>query len=199
MPTLYLMRHGQTEYNLQKLVQGQCDSPLTELGRAQARQAAQWYIDHDVHIGYACSSPLGRAHSTLEIVLAEVPTFAEVPHADEPGIIERSYGIYEAGPVSNMPITPWNTHDMLADCGGDRELEARARIVEALTRTMDEHPGEDILAVAHGAIITQLKLAWEDHARCPQDVYLDNCSILIFDYDPATQTFSNREIVNPCA
>ena len=37
MPRLYLMRHGQTEFNVQQLVQGRCDSPLTDLGIAQAR------------------------------------------------------------------------------------------------------------------------------------------------------------------
>ncbi|HSC81369.1 MAG TPA: histidine phosphatase family protein, partial [Chitinolyticbacter sp.] len=35
--TLYLLRHGQTEYNRDRRLQGQCDSPLTELGIAQAR------------------------------------------------------------------------------------------------------------------------------------------------------------------
>ena len=40
--TLYLMRHGQTEFNVAKRVQGRCDSPLTELGRDQARAAGRW-------------------------------------------------------------------------------------------------------------------------------------------------------------
>ena len=40
MKTLYLMRHGQTEFNVQKIVQGQCDSPLTTAGKDQAREAA---------------------------------------------------------------------------------------------------------------------------------------------------------------
>ena len=38
MPTLYVLRHGQTEYNLQKRVQGRCDSPLTALGIEQAEK-----------------------------------------------------------------------------------------------------------------------------------------------------------------
>ena len=39
MKDLYLMRHGQTFFNQEGLVQGACDSPLTELGQEQARQA----------------------------------------------------------------------------------------------------------------------------------------------------------------
>ena len=40
MKKLYLLRHGQTEFNVKKLVQGRCDSPLTDLGRQQAGMAA---------------------------------------------------------------------------------------------------------------------------------------------------------------
>ena len=39
MPMLYVLRHGQTEFNLQHRVQGRCDSPLTPLGVEQARAA----------------------------------------------------------------------------------------------------------------------------------------------------------------
>ena len=42
MPRLYILRHGQTEFNLQHRVQGHCDSPLTELGVAQAHAAGAW-------------------------------------------------------------------------------------------------------------------------------------------------------------
>ena len=42
MKRLYLLRHGQTEFNVKKLVQGRCDSPLTDLGRKQAGMAAAW-------------------------------------------------------------------------------------------------------------------------------------------------------------
>lgn len=197
MPRLYLMRHGQTEFNVLKLVQGHCDSPLTKAGRDQAVAAARWYSEHEVEVGYLCSSPLGRAHDTLDIVIGHNPRYSGVPRADEPGLIERCYGIYEAGPQDAMPITPWNPHDELVEVGGDYELEARSRIVETLTRAMDAHPGDNVLAVSHGAIITQFKLAWESRATCPQDVFLGNCCILVFDYDPATKAFSNTQIVNP--
>ena len=59
MATLYLMRHGQTEFNLKKLVQGHCDAPLTPLGIEQARRAAAWYREHDVQPARLASSPLG--------------------------------------------------------------------------------------------------------------------------------------------
>ena len=53
MKRLYLLRHGQTEFNVKKLVQGRCDSPLTDLGRHQAQTAAAWLKAHGVvHVSY---------------------------------------------------------------------------------------------------------------------------------------------------
>ena len=46
--TLYLMRHGQTLFNLQHKIQGWCDSPLTELGIKQAKVVGKWFKDHDI-------------------------------------------------------------------------------------------------------------------------------------------------------
>jgi len=60
MKKLYLLRHGQTEFNVKKLVQGRCDSPLTDLGRQQAGVAAAWLKAHDVVPDKVVSSPLGR-------------------------------------------------------------------------------------------------------------------------------------------
>lgn len=72
MKKLYLLRHGQTEFNVKKLVQGRCDSPLTDLGRKQAGMAAAWLKGHDVVPDKVVSSPLGRAMDTAQLIATEL-------------------------------------------------------------------------------------------------------------------------------
>mgnify|MGYP003227825057 CR=1 FL=1 len=92
MKKLYLLRHGQTEFNVKKLVQGRCDSPLTDLGRKQAGMAAAWLKGHDVVPDKVVSSPLGRAMDTAQLVATELlgPDAAVEPCE---GIIEPTSGI----------------------------------------------------------------------------------------------------------
>lgn len=101
MKKLYLLRHGQTEFNVKKLVQGRCDSPLTNLGRQQAQTAAAWLKVHGVVPDKVVSSPLGRAMDTASLVACELlgPDAAVEPCE---GIIERCYGTFEEGPIRHL-------------------------------------------------------------------------------------------------
>ena len=65
---LYLMRHGQTLFNLQNKIQGWCDSPLTELGQYQAKVAGQYFKDHQITFDHAYCSTSERCSDTLELV-----------------------------------------------------------------------------------------------------------------------------------
>lgn len=71
LPELYLLRHGQTEWNLQGRLQGRSDSPLTALGRAQAARQAELVADLPDMARF--SSPAGRAVDTARIVFAGKP------------------------------------------------------------------------------------------------------------------------------
>ena len=68
MKDLYLMRHGQTFFNQEGLVQGACDSPLTELGQEQARQAGAYLQERGIRFGQLYSSTQERASDTLELI-----------------------------------------------------------------------------------------------------------------------------------
>lgn len=88
---LFLARHGQTEWNLERRLQGQLDSPLTEEGRAQARRMAEQLAAFDIRT--ICSSPLGRAMQTALIIadrlgaeVVEVPELAELDHGELAGL-----------------------------------------------------------------------------------------------------------------
>jgi len=66
---LYLVRHGQTEFNAAGRWQGQCDSPLTDIGRVQASQVAGILSSQGVSkSAKIVSSPLGRATQTAAII-----------------------------------------------------------------------------------------------------------------------------------
>ena len=68
MKTIYLMRHGETLFNVMDVNQGQCDSPLTAAGIAQAKQAGEWFRAHHVLFDAVYSSTAERACDTAELV-----------------------------------------------------------------------------------------------------------------------------------
>ena len=63
---LYLMRHGQTLFNVRRKVQGWCDSPLTELGIRQAITAGEYFKKNNISLDHTYSSTSERACGTLE-------------------------------------------------------------------------------------------------------------------------------------
>ena len=90
MPLYYLVRHGQTEFNLAGKMQGRCDSPLTALGREQVQKSADEL--KNVSFTHCYHSPLGRTCETAEILLQHHPKLKMQP--DE-RFIEIGFGQWE--------------------------------------------------------------------------------------------------------
>ena len=97
-PDLYLMRHGQTVWNAQERMQGRQDSPLTELGRTQARRQAALVRDIVAKTGeiprYASS--LGRAQQTAQIV------FEGVPFRSDERLVEIDVGAFTGARMRDL-------------------------------------------------------------------------------------------------
>lgn len=183
MKRLYLLRHGQTEFNVKKLVQGRCDSPLTDLGRQQARAAAAWLKAHGVVPDKVVSSPLGRAMDTASLVATELLGRDAAVEPCE-GVIERSYGSFEEGPHDALPTDVWDPGEDLIPFGGEGSQALQGRMVDALTNIMDADGIETLLAVSHGSASRQfIKAAVPEDFELPTK--LPNCAIMIFDFDEA--------------
>lgn len=204
MKKLYLLRHGQTEFNVKKLVQGRCDSPLTNLGRQQAQTAAAWLKVHGVVPDKVVSSPLGRAMDTAQLVACELlgPDAAAEPCE---GIIERCYGSFEEGPHGALPTDVWDPGEDLVPFGGEGNQALQERMVDALTNIMGSEGIETLLAVSHGSASRQfIKAAAPEGFELPAK--LPNCAIMIFDFDeakpqaegePSQCKFTLQQIVDP--
>lgn len=181
MKRLYLLRHGQTEFNVKKLVQGRCDSPLTDLGRQQAQAAATWLKAHGVVPDKVVSSPLGRAMATASLVATELlGADADVEPCE--GIIERCYGTFEEGPHDALPTDVWDPGEDLIPFGGEGSRALQERMVGALANLMGSEGIETLLAVSHGSASRQfIKAAAPEGFELPAK--LPNCAIMIFDFD----------------
>lgn len=101
--TIYLLRHGQTEFNQERRMQGHCDSPLTAQGIAQARamgatlseilsQPSEWQV---------VVSPLGRARQTAQLLMDELGLSSSHLHI-EPRLIEVGFGEWEMRQVEAL-------------------------------------------------------------------------------------------------
>lgn len=181
MKRLYLLRHGQTEFNVKKLVQGRCDSPLTDLGRKQAGMAAAWLKGHDVVPDKVVSSPLGRAMDTASLVATELLGRDAAVEPCE-GIIERSYGTFEEGPHDVLPTDVWDPGEDLVPFGGEGSHALQERMVGTLTNLMGAEGIETLLAVSHGSASRQfIKAAAPEGFELPAK--LPNCAIMIFDFE----------------
>lgn len=161
---IYILRHGKTEWNKLKKLQGRTDIPLCDEGRIMAAEAAEKYAG--VHFDVCYSSPLSRARETAEIILKG----RDVPIIFDDRLLEMGFGVYEGIVRSfDKPGCPINVlfehpEDYIAppDAGESLdELYARTgSFLEEVIKPLRE-AGKDVLIVAHGALnscmLTQAK------------------------------------------
>lgn len=96
--TIYLIRHGQTELNKKRVLQGRSDHPLNELGETQAREARDLFLEKGIHFDRIWSSPLRRAMQTARIAAGE-----DVPLETDERLLEMDYGPYEGTSLLDPP------------------------------------------------------------------------------------------------
>ena len=155
---LYMMRHGRTDWNNKRLLQGRTDIPLNDEGREMAIAAREIYKNVNIDICYC--SPLGRARETAELFLAG----RDIPVICDDRLVEMSFGIYEGTSVDfNDDDSPKNlffNHPERYEGAENGET-----FEELFRRTGDflenvAYPlvseGKDVLIIGHGAMNASL-------------------------------------------
>ncbi|KAA9300854.1 MULTISPECIES: histidine phosphatase family protein [Aerococcus] len=190
MKTLYLMRHGQTQYNVEGRIQGWCDSPLTEEGRDRASQVKAYLRDKGLRDwAYLASSDLKRAQDTLSLAQEPRGDFHQLS-----GLREACFGQYEKQSRDNLPREDFNRQIKAA--GGETIPEVQERLIRTCSYIMDQiEDGEKAFAVAHGRCIRLFADYWQAKEGRPKVGEIANCSLLVFNYDG--QAFTLEEILVP--
>lgn len=170
MADLYLVRHGQTELNVQSILQGWHDSPLTARGREQALATRATFEDSGVIFDHVYSSPLGRARCTAELIVGEGRSIELVDD-----LREWHLGLLEGTSNREMPTQPWGDYPVAF--GGESESELRARIVGALSRIMARPQHDRVLVVSHGSACQEFLRCVTGGGELP-----DNGAVLHFGY-----------------
>ncbi len=182
---LILLRHGQTPASVERLYSGRGNPSLTDLGREQARQAAE--LLRDTPIDAILSSPLDRARQTADIVNAGRGLTVE----PEDGLIETDFGAWEglsfaAARDSDPGLhARWLGDTSVAPPGGESFDEVHARVEALLARVIESHRGATVLLVSHVTPIkTALRIALESGPQLLYRLHLDLASISIADFYP---------------
>lgn len=184
MKTLYLIRHGQTLFNLQSKIQGFCDSPLTELGIKQAKVAKEHIDSLGIVFDSAYSSTSERAMDTLELITSQ-------DYQRKKNLREWNFGRLEGEGEHLNPQLPYK--DFFVQYGGEDEKEFNSRISKAILDIASTDSGDNILIVSHGAAIAQFYRTWEHTTDVKRLSRIQNCSI--FKYQYSNDEFKLLEII----
>ncbi|MGQ4494081.1 histidine phosphatase family protein [Dermabacteraceae bacterium P13095] len=150
MTVFGLVRHGQTDLNLQRVFQGVTDAPLNEVGIEQAHRALDnlpptaWDV--------VVSSSMRRAEKTGRIIAAD--------HGIEfggtyPELVEVDWGIAEGHPIEEVE----SLYPERIIPGQEDPQQAVDRACKALMMLAQRYPGKNVLVVVHGSLIRFLSAA----------------------------------------
>lgn len=179
-----LLRHGQTDWNIDFRLQGITDIPLNETGIAQAERAAQ--ILRSADWDFIACSPLTRARQTAEIVSSKLG-FEEM--AIEELLLERSFGDAEG-----MTHEQWKREfpDGMPP-GGESLQELRERANLLLEKLLVTYRGTRVLTVSHGALIRKL-VGIASHGELPlAGQRFGNTSLTTLVHDSAGWAIANYD------
>lgn len=147
---IYLVRHGESEWNAARLTQGQTPHPgLTDLGRAQSEAAARALLADAVTVPEVIASDLVRAVQTADIVAAALGAAVRV----DPRLREQSLGTFEglsyADSFAAGSALDWSDPDLRVG-GGESLRDVQRRMLDVLAELAH---GADVVVVSHGDAI----------------------------------------------
>ncbi|MFB3225182.1 histidine phosphatase family protein [Exiguobacterium sp. PHA03] len=157
MPTLYITRHGETEWNLEKRMQGWEDSPLTAKGRQNARDLGHRL--REIHLDHLYISPIGRVRETVRMMDLD----PAIPVTIDDRLREMHMGTWEGRTAAEIEVAHplahaafWQTPHTYIPESGESFDAVRERILSFLERLADHEEDENVLIVTHGIFLNIL-------------------------------------------
>jgi probable phosphoglycerate mutase len=175
MTEIWFIRHGETDWNRTRRIQGWKDIPLNDAGELQAQRLAERLEREAQHQPFNAlySSDLQRAHHTALPVAERLAMRVRT----EPGIRERSYGVLEGlDTITSEQLAPearaaWKSRDPdRAIEGGESLGQFRTRILSTVEDLAVRHRDERVLVFTHGGV---LDILWRRAKGLPLDAPRD--------------------------
>jgi broad specificity phosphatase PhoE len=158
--TIFLARHGESDWNVEKRFQGHSDRPLTERGREQAHALADLVGSEKIDAVY--TSPLSRARETAEIVAARAGLKAVALQELREVDTGNWSGLSRADVEARFPegFARWRSGGSGWE-NGESYDEMAERVIGALRRIAEDHPDGRVLVISHGGPIRAIHAAAE--------------------------------------
>ncbi|MFM2423736.1 MAG: hypothetical protein RLZZ70_123 [Candidatus Parcubacteria bacterium] len=194
MLKIYLARHGQNEDNVNGILNGHRDEPLTPLGLDQAKQTAQFIKDNNLTFDRIYSSPLKRAYVTAEIISHELELTKPVVLDS---LIERDFGVM-SGKLAAQIIELCSPEVIQTDTityflspeGAETFPDLIERGKKVINFVRNNHSDGSILLLTHGDIGKMIYAAYYnlDWKEVLMQFHFGNCELLLLTEDsPATE------------
>lgn len=150
MTSVILIRHGETEWNKEKRVQGQIDIPLSEEGKKQAKALSEKL--KTLSVDHIYSSTLKRARETAKIISKNV----SIDVITDPRLNERNYGVYEGALWTDVDKKYTekgiNFHSTTPPQGENPERFIK-RVLESFTDIVTKHTRQTIGIICHSGVL----------------------------------------------
>jgi alpha-ribazole phosphatase len=163
MTRLILIRHGETDWNVEGRWQGHADVPLNASGRAQAEATARALAGRPICAIY--SSDLERARGTAEPLARQTgwpvrlePRLREIHQGEWQGLLVTEIEERYAEAFRSRRADPLH----VAPPGGETALEVQARVLSAVQDILRAHPDETVVIVSHGFTLAVILAYYRD-------------------------------------
>lgn len=170
---IYIVRHGQTNFNLEKRITGRIDIPLNDKGKSEALTVKQKL--NDIQFDYVFVSPLQRTIETARIITNNHLII-------DNRLIERCNGELEGKLRSEIDNNIDFNKMFDRDYGIEPISEIRKRVDSFLNEIKRKYPQKNILIVTHGGVIINMRYYFEGEPKSGdyEDYIIGNCEILTY-------------------
>lgn len=188
--TVYLIRHGKTEWNIEGRLQGSQNSNLVEEGIEGAKMTGKALAD--IPFAACYSSCQKRAQDTAEYIIAG----RDIAHFHHRGLNEFDFGLWEGR--KSLELAEHPEYQLLRttpaeyqaiESQGELVKDLYERVTRAFWQIIDRHhDGDNVLIVSHGMTLTMLTavlkgLAWQDFRNTGKHAFVSNTALNIFEVE----------------